>query len=336
MASKRAAGEQPVLSGLTLWGQDLHGLDFEGVRLERVVFSRGRTEDDPARLEGANLRGATLVECKLARCDLSNVDLRGAVLKDCDLRYVTTRRTNFDETEIRGCDFYRAYFDAATIFSPAVLERVSLGRAALGGLTAITREHFENRPLIQELDLDHYRKFLRETEADSPPETLETRARGRIDQAAQTYRALSALWASQGLLGDSGWAYARSREYERRSASSRRREPRQLLKWIGLTLANAICGYGLRLERVVASIAALVLLPAGLFALLGGIEDNHIPTRRFGQTLIYSAGHLAGTAPDRLKAVHAAAEVAAIGQTFVGIALLGLLGFVLGNVIRSA
>lgn len=320
---------------LDLRGEDLTGADLSAMELDRVVFGRGREGRDAARLQGADLRGATLRGCSLTRCDLRDVDLRGAVLEDCDLRYVTTQRTNLGDVVMRRCDLYRASFDAGTIFSPRALEHVSLTNAWLSGMSAFNRGSLSESSLVQE-DEAAYRAFLRPT-AEESPESINERVHRRHLEAAAVYRGLSGLWASQGLLGDSGWAYARSRALERREASPlHRATPARWARWLGLVAVDVVSGYGLRIGRVAACLALLSVLPGVVYALAGGVRNDARTTHRLGDSLLFSLGQLTSSTPERLTAAHRWVEWASVVQTLLGVTLLGLLGFVLGAVIRSS
>ena len=326
----RAPGDE-----IDLRGADLTGADLSGMNLERVLFGRGREERNPARLHGVSFRGGTLRECSLTRCDLTEVDLRQSTLEDCDLRYITTARTTFGDAALRGCDLYRAYLDAGTVFSPRELRNVSLTNASLNGVTGFAPRHVPDGALAQ-LDAHAYRDFLERTRADSP-EDLDRVVAGRFHEAAGVYRTLSGLWASTGAAGDSGWAYARSRVLERRDASPRHRStPTRWPRWIGMLVAEAISGYGIRLERVLAALAVVALLPALIYAAAGGVRDAGKPTQALGDCILFSVGQLTTATPERLSPANLAVEWTSTVQTLLGIALLGLFGFVLGNVIRSS
>lgn len=331
--ASRGTGEDEDI--IDLRGADLTGIDLSGVELDGFVFGRGREGPEVARLEGANLRGATLLECSFTRCDLTDVDFRGATITGCDFRYVTTRRTNLAEVALRGCDFYRASFESGTIFRPSSIRHISLSNASLQGLSAFERTALVPGSLVQE-DEAAYRTFLQTTVADSP-ESVDSRVDRRYGEAAAVYRGLSGLWTSQGLFGDSGWAYARSRELERRDASPfNEATPRRWLHWIGLLAAEILSGYGLKLGRVAGCLATLALLPGTLYAVLGGVDDGGSPTRSLGDCLLFSFGQITTSTPDRLTTESTWVEWANVVQTLAGISLLGLFGFVLGAVIRSS
>lgn len=331
LLATREPGEE-----LDLRGRDLRGAVLDGLVLDRVTFGRGREERNPALLDGVSLRECVLSDCSLTRVDVRGADFRRASLTDCDLRYAGFSGTTFEDAVLEGCDLYRASFGPGTVLRPARLTRVSLRHAMLAEATGLRREHLDRpgTPALVQEDLAAYSDFLERTAQDRPDAVTEG-LKGRLVEAAEIYRHLSSAWSAQGLHGDSAWAYVRSKRLERRAASPLEPHTRTSVpRWLGLGTAELLCGYGESLGRTLASIAALGLVPGAAYWAAGAVRDG-ADTAGLGDSLLFSLGQMTAAAPERLQATGTAVEWATTGQTFAGIALLGLTGFVLGNKIRG-
>jgi hypothetical protein len=117
------------------------------------------------------------------------------------------------------------------------------------------------------------------------------------------------------------------------------------------TVQELICDYGESIWRVLASLAVVWLLFGliyGAFALVlgpwqetvlvdGDIARTRTTTRNVFQLLAYSLGTLTAMEPAGLEGYPCPAmQILAPVQSFLGIGLAGLLGFVLGNRIRRS
>jgi len=320
---------------------DLTDADLSGMRFERFIFgSHGPAGDpEPAVLRRTRFRGCTFVDCKLAHVHCIRTDFRLARLEDCDLRYASFARATLANAKLAGCDFYRATFEEAVVFEDAVLERTSLSKASLGGVVDLERGTFERGtpPALVQEDPDRYAEFLQRTLSDRPGDVREAIA-GRLTEAALTYRTLSGLWTAQGCLPDAAWAYVRAKRLERASASPwHRGTPTHGLRWLRLTAADLLCSFGESLGRVVVWIGALALLPGVGYWTAGGVEDTSGGANAgLPDSLLFSASRLTASTPERLSPATALVDWIGAAQTLFGIALIGLLGFVLGNRLRSS
>ena len=101
-------------------------------------------------------------------------------------------------------------------------------------------------------------------------------------------------------------------------------------------MGDMLCKFGESLPRVFPWIALLIAVPALGYWISGGIQLDGGRKAGVGHCLLFSAGRLAASTPERLSAATVAVEWIGVAQTFLGIALLGLLGFVLGNKLRSS
>jgi hypothetical protein len=147
------------------------------------------------------------------------------------------------------------------------------------------------------------------------------------------YRGLSSLFSGRGSFDDAGAAYVYSRRLERRARGPFYRASRfRPFSWLWLWIADLVCGFGESLPRVVAWIAALALLPGLGYRLFGGVVGAH----GLLDDLLYSLSSLTSSQPSGLNAAVRLVSWIGVVQTFLGVALLGLFGFVLGNKIRNS
>jgi uncharacterized protein YjbI with pentapeptide repeats len=346
VARHRADFRGENLAGIDLTGASTHALT--DVRFGVHPVQSGRP---PARLTGARFRGNELLRCSFAHAVLEDVDLRGCTLIKCDFRYVIFRRATLENATVVDCDFYRAVFEEGCIVADAHFESVSLTHAWLHGMVGVRRATFVGTPgkpaLAAEANLEQYAEFLRPTLKDRFKRLPAGAAlRDRLEEAALVYRHLSGVWTAQGHYDDATWAYVRTKELERQYAKARRSDPscpprerrKDLRRWALLSVANALCRYGDGLGRVFAWIAAVAVVP-GLVLWLGhGIEstDAHASRATWWQALLFGVGRLGAFDLHRLQTSGYWADGVVVTQSVVGIALLGLLGFVLGGKLRGS
>lgn len=215
--------------------------DLASCKIEKVTFGTRDRDEPPTILEDISFADSTFVDVWFANVDLRAVYFRKCKFTKCDFRYVNVARSSFQDTTLTDCDFYRAHFASAAIFTRATLTRVSLDKAWLDGITGLTREQFERRDppgdvddpegvvadqyapaLVQEGAEGDYEEFLQATRPDRPAQhTVAQALEDAPIEAADVYRALSGLWTAQGQFSDASFAYARGKDLERKYASPR-------------------------------------------------------------------------------------------------------------------
>lgn len=320
---------------LDLRSYDLRGLDLSKVELKDVVF--GRHERDgaaPAKLESASFRESSLEHCFFSHANLTNADFRGSNLSKCDFRYADFHRTTLEEATLKLCDLYRATIRQGTVMLNTTFELVSL-TASLEGSTDLRFDAFKRRggpPGLVTEDERAYRRFLKWTQEDRRESyPIDDAVKKRLVDAARTYRNLSAHWAARGQFHDAGCAYVHSRRLERRNAAPWGKH-RKLPTWFVLLIADLLCGFGERLWRIVPWIAVVAVAPAFFYAVLGGVNGSH----GLLDDLRYSFNQLTDFTPRDLSASSHLVDFVGGVQRVLGVALLGLFGFVLGNKLRSS
>ncbi len=209
-------------------------------------------------------------------------------------------------------------------------------------------------PLIQEDELE-YRRLLERT--DGKTSSLELTMNGRFAEAASVWRMVSGVCTASGVYRDAGWAYVQAKRRERRGANPLRRKffksggddawrsgrrPDQLGAFVVLMLADALCGFGNAYGRIVLWLGGLSALLGGLLAGFGALTlakhtvGKPAPKACFLQCWEFAIGQLAASPPKAFVLTSAGWELAASVETLLGIALVGLFGFVVANRIRFA
>lgn len=329
---------------------------LQGLHYRRVCFGDRERDRDPANLAYARFKGSRFDNVAFVNAQLTGVYLRECDFYACDFRYTYLTSTTFQNSKLRDCDFYRAYFEAANVFTDTTFERVSLDKAWLAGMIGLTGAPFVENALVQECTEREYRRFLDETIGDRPDShTLAQALEEALLDAAEIYRGLSGMYTSQGQFKDAGAAYVHCKTLERRYHSplrallnrgSRKREqhasaidrvrPRRTRKWLALTAAWAVANFGESMSRVFAWLVAVVLGPAILLSLFGGVrlDDSHRPVHSLARCLLFSFEQLTASV-QRMHGANSVVDLVGALQVFVGVTLLGLLGFTLANRLRN-
>jgi len=353
---------------------DIDQLTLAKKTYRRVCFGDREMKKRPTNLNGARFNskiarnhfGSVFKEVVFVNTQLSDAYFRGCTFERCDFRYTYVLRTSFQDCTFIDCDFYRAYFDANNVFTNATFHRVSLDKAWLVGVTGLQYEQLGDNQLAQLSGADSYAAFLENTKGDVQESDSRERAVADAEiETADVFRALSGMWTEQGRLADAGRAYVRCKTLERRYYNPKRRwersrdrkrrnKPlrpddkrwmRQGWRWLGLWAARLIAKYGESMWLVAFWLAMLIVVPAAGFSALGvEVEDKcadkgchsevHVEAHSFWTTLRYSFERLT----DSVSGMHPATSLAAIvgaSEVFVGIALLGLLGFTIANRLRN-
>ncbi|WP_168381002.1 pentapeptide repeat-containing protein [Modicisalibacter radicis] len=330
-------------------------VDLAGCEIADVDFGHAH---NATVIERFDLRGATLTRCAFTNGYLRDVKCQEARLVDCDLRYADIERTSFKRARLTGCDLYRARLGPSCIFEAADISDCSLNLARFDGVVLPRSAIAEGQcpGLLQEREADFRRFHRRLTElgrGDDPARTPLHLSR-RHSEAAGIYRALSAHWASNGATRDAGWAYYQARRLEtqaqrpdnvlRRRRCERAQGPGELaapgitlgtLRWLNGALAGWVAGYGESPLRVVAATLAVVVAFALAYLTLGVAGGAADPLwLRASDALLFSAQAM--TASLDADVTQRWLRWMATLETTAGITLLGLLGFCLGNRLRSA
>jgi uncharacterized protein YjbI with pentapeptide repeats len=319
------------LDGALLRGADMAGVDLANAALGGADLCGSMLEEanmQNASLRFAKLRGAILEQANLRRADLWGADLEGAILSKADLGGACLEETNLQRADLTGAD----------------LREAVLGRADLRA--AVLRD-----ARLQGVDLSHCEMAHVHLSGARLEETRFERDQlgGAI---GEELAALPAL-ARKGYLDAAVWAYQRRRRMQKRAALEQARSARaagrlgQAFKFYltyGSDLAvEWLCDYGESVPRVLGSLLVLFLFFSVLYGLTGSVvremetptgtvkvmTRNPLDLALFGLLAMTTGSVGIGVLP-----AHDLALLLVGLHLFLGVALIGLLGFVVGNRIR--
>jgi hypothetical protein len=216
--------------------------------------------------------------------------------------------------------------------------------------------------LVQEADELSYFYFLLTSEEQRPEQyDLDAGLNDAALQASDTYRALAGLWSGQGQFDDSSFAYVRSKVLERRYLHPRQAVRRckhrkvaeqrsstdhyiseygvaECASWLWLWISGAVAKFGEGLWRAAGWLVAITILPGILYTWLGAVRDvrEDAVVNNVWLGILFSLQQITTVQSDTLEPVNRTVELFGALQVLVGIGLLGLLAFVLGNKLRSS
>lgn len=297
-----------LLDGTNFEAADAWGADFTGADADRTVFRK-------ARLDEANLSDV----------NLTFSDFEGATLKGTKLRGSRLRGSNFTGATLGGTDFEGADL------SETRLVRLDLSNSNL-------RHVRFNGAWIEGC------RFRVEQLGGAVGEEIDR----NYDGARGSYGALEANFTSIGAKAEAGWAYKKGRKMGCLSSRAKTREAIGRRDW-SLALAHAyawasdrfvewLCDYGESMSRVLRAFLMLIVLFAALYGVLGGLvpQGEATPTRNLIDIVSYSALNMMTSNPPEIgmSVVGRTANILVGLQGALGIILMGLFGYILGNRIR--
>jgi hypothetical protein len=339
--------------GLDLSGRDLSDIDLSKKVIMDEVRQKGYSDrvhpvwqsesTGGINLRGANLRGTNLSGAKLGFACLRQTNLQEADLRETVLRYADLEDAVLWDARLEDADLERANLRGANLFGARFLD------------TYLTRT--EVGDVCQEQN-----SYVLPRGIDLPPQF------GRYYQAIAIYRALKQNFDSEGLYSDASWAYVKERQMERKTkAPWRARQyhghghplgiqripcydqlPRwhplvwwfwlkYFVKWLLDWTTELSCGYGQRPLRTLGVAALVLIVFPFVYRTTAGVGwhdpvlDQDIASTNFLDYVIYSAGAFATIGYEGLKAINTAARVWTAIEALLGIAVVALLMFALGN-----
>jgi uncharacterized protein YjbI with pentapeptide repeats len=317
------------LQGANLPKANLQGANLVCANLQEAIMWEANLREaylcadlEGADMADANLQNSKLWDANLQGSYLGEANLQGADLEDADLRAAVLEHANFQGANLRYSHLEKmAFFAAASLdgayFYNAFLDDTRLKREQLG------------EAIGEELD-------------------------GKYDEAKEAYLALKNNFAEIGRYEDAAWAYRKERRMEKLAALQKAKEAWQEHDWKGTVphyvkvaidqLVECVCDYGESVPRVLCSLLAVYIL----FTLIYGLTWSVIrvyatsaaiikePTRNLVDLARFSLGAMTTMDITGLEPRNGLVELLAGLEALFGIALTGLLGFVVGNRIRRA
>ena len=104
------------------------------------------------------------------------------------------------------------------------------------------------------------------------------------------------------------------------------------LVWLGLWVADVTSCFGQSLTRVAATLLVVAIVPGIAYSSLHGVSGAH----GLADDLLLSVSRLTAYTPPGVRPVGRVVVWIGIVQSALGIGLIGLFGFVLGNVLRQS
>jgi len=326
------------INGINLAESRLIGANLQGINLVGADMQEANLTD--ANLERANLMLARLQNINLERANLRNTELTCSILRGARLIEANFQGASLNRVDLRGADLVWANFQGADL-SYSHLEKVDLfGAESLEGV------YFYNAFLDDT-------RMRREQLGEAIGEELD----GRYDEAKEAYLALKNNFAEIGRYRDESWAYVKERQMGKMMHHPRLARKyygeelpenpdvwqlgwfyiRHTTKWALDWIVEWTCGYGESVLRTLRAMGVALVGFAILYRLLNAVVDvSGNPSSTWLHCLLYSGGAFTTFGVDTLRPANDWIRALSILESVVGIALTGLLGFVLGNRIRRS
>ncbi len=357
------------LRGALLERANLRAADLAGARLQGAALGEVDLRDallEEADLRGASLRFANLRGAILENADLRGADLWGADLEGCSLAKADLRGAILAEASARGADLTGADLRQARLgkanFQGACLRGADLQAAHLEGAClrdAVLREAHLQGAVLTTCDVAHAHlggAWLEKTrmQQEQLGGAIGEELAGEYEEARKGYLALERNFEELGDTDAASWAYRKKRRMQKWDALQKARAARRAGGWresAGLyvrfgidQLVEWVCDYGESVPRVLCSLFAVYLGFMLLYAITGSVVrvvetpagPVREPTRDPIDLAVFSlmAMTTSGTPAVTLQPRDVLVHLLTGAQALLGIALTGLLGFVMGNRIR--
>ena len=349
-----------ILEAADLSDADLSGADFSDIVAGQVRFAGAMLEDarfGQAAMRFADLSGALLDGTDFASADLWGADFTGADADDTVFRNARLDEAKLVDANLTHADFAGASLAKATLagsrlqganFSGAKLDGADLSGADLSDTDLV-------RLNLATCRLRHARfsgAWLNGTRmsVEQLGGAVGEEVAGDFEGAQASYLALEQNWKSIGSHDAASWAYKRGRRMGRFHAGRQARAAwngrdgagllRHGYRWTADRFVEWLCDYGESLSRIARAFALLIVVFAGLYGLTGGLiileGPEAGPTYNPLDLMSYSALNMMTANPPEigLKPTGRVTNLLVGLEGAVGIILMGLYGFVLGNRLR--
>lgn len=326
----------PCTSGRMLIGLNLGRVNLQGANLQRTNFHGA--DLTRADLQGADLRDACLRAVNLYRADLRSAklwraDMRGAIASLANFSGASLYRVLFENTQMVGTDLSDALFESTN------LSEVRLNRQSIG--THILQE----RPV-------HLRDHLRWDDPELTASEWDRFFVHRLERAREIYTELRSSFLKYGFFDDASWAHFKERSLERQMHSPGQARLyygdelpekatvlsphwwwfylKHTAKWFWLWGSELSCGYGEKPLRSIWWAAVTIVTFPFLYWAFGGIQANG-SSPAWIDYLNYSFGAFTTIGFARFETTSWIAETLTGLEALLGISILALLMFALGN-----
>lgn len=331
---------------------DLSGLNLEGIILTDVVL--GSYPFGPGlRARRANFAHALLKGSVLRHADLRQADFYQADLRQADLSLADLSEAQLGRTDLRGANLYRANLGGADLHR-ADLRGADLYLARLDNARLPDREYI-GQHLLQE-DGEAYARIFGHLPPQIDSASIATRRlKVRYQAAMDIYRTLKHSYLEAGRYGEASWAHFKECRMKRMTHWPPERARacyahelkglsetgvKQIMRLVRFYASHTYsylvawfmelsCGYGERPLRTVGVAAVILLIFPFLYASSGGVQTVHDPSPL--DYIICSLGAFTTIGFTNFQTTNWVAQVLTAIEAFLGIAILALLMFALGN-----
>ena len=337
---------------------DMSNADMSGVRASEARFADALLEDarfissvlrfahfDRALLDSANFEQADAWAGHFDQAEANYASFRGACLQEASFASADCNGADFEGADLRKANFYRVKLKSAN-FVEAKLAGANFAEADLTE-ASLTRLN------LSSCDLTHVR--LDGAWLDSTRFEIDQLGGAVGEEIAREYaaarRAYLGLERNFRTLGDpeaASWSYRRARRMGKRAARSAWREAARARDWgtaasclltaLSDGFSEWLCDYGESMPRVLRAYVVVLVCFAAFYGLTGGLLHGATGRPVHGITDLLSFSFLNMTTsvtPDiglkpRSEFVYFTGSL----QYVIGVVLIGLFGYVLGNRIR--
>jgi uncharacterized protein YjbI with pentapeptide repeats len=315
------------------------------------LYYRGGVSVSPATLERASFVGARLQRAGMIHAHLSRADLSGADLRDADLVQADLSSADLGSAELDGAKLYEAHLQQAGLVGAhlrgsevwgARLQGAHLQGAELQGLDMYGVSTLDGAYWAGAL-LDHTR-IRRESLGSRIGEETSAHAisvAGLWDKrtkafdyhdAKEAYLLLKNNFNQIGRYEDASWAYVKEQQMEKMAYHWEWRSHKvgvqrawgSFWRWLRNWAYELLTGYGERPWNPVVGGVVIVLGFAGGFCATRAIAN-------FWDAVVYSVATLGTFNLARLEPQGRGMEVASSVEAILGISVLALVVFTLGN-----
>lgn len=334
--------------GLDLSEYDLSGADLSRLDLHGALFSKH--DSDGNLRKSANLTGVRCTDTNLMRADLTHVNLEGASFWQANLYEATLHASNaslasFGKANLEKADLYGCNLAGANLWY-ANLKEANLGVARIAD-AVMTGVQFGDK-ILHEDQKAYEAYFQRWYAAELPTRYAIYHLERRWLEAAEIYMNLKNAFLSHGRYREASWAYLKERRLRHKTFAPWRARVyygeevqnqsvlslgkfwfyiKYTMKWVLDWIADITCGYGETPFRTLAWALVILLLFPILYRFSGGITGVQSWLDYFN----YSLGAFTTIGFESFQAETPVAQTLTSLEALLGISILALLMFTLGN-----
>lgn len=340
--------------GLDLSGYDLSGANLRNLNLHGTTFSTyhfGSRFYQSANLSGSNFTDANLTRANLIKTNLQNASFWQATLVEATLAYAYAHGAHFGEADLTRADCYGCQLEGASLWK-ANLVSANLFLARITN-TEMTNARLGST-LLQESETAYKEYFDRWYTSSVPDGPKGNHLSKRHAETADIYMNLKNAYLSNGHYREASWAYLKERRMRRATLAPWRARTYYgeaavgrksgflgwrlgwfYLKYTGLWLFDwlndATSGYGERpLRTLWLAVVVLLFFPL-LYWWSGQLSLENGVTLKWLDYFIFSLGAFTTMDFGRFVTDGWLAEILASLEALLGISILALLMFALGN-----